>query len=335
MARRPVPEGIRITKVGLWYILLSVLVAVAATNTGNNALYLVLAAMLGLLIVSGVISRRNLQRLSIALVGPGEVFAKRPFRIPFTVENGSRFLPRWLLQLSLGENGAQLLIPYLPHRASSKGEVDLMLPRRGRHRLDAVHLSTLFPMGFIRKGLRYSASLELMVFPELFAAATTRVGSVGRSGDDTVRRSGRGHELHALRAFRSGDDPREIHWKKTARSGSVVFTEREAEESRRLSILFDNGFGDLEDPAAEARFEHLVSEAATAAVDHLGRGFEVELVTRGGRVPFAGGARQRLALLEALALVETAPRGGPMLEPSDPRVPTLRLAYAPAEARPA
>src|SRR5258705_12520069 len=74
MARRPVPEGIRITKVGLWYILLTVLVAVAATNTGNNALYLVLAAMLGLLIVSGVVSRTNLRALAIGLEAPGELF---------------------------------------------------------------------------------------------------------------------------------------------------------------------------------------------------------------------------------------------------------------------
>src|SRR5687767_9120055 len=47
--RATVPEGIRITKVGLWYVLLTVLVGAAATNTGNNALYLVLAAMLALL----------------------------------------------------------------------------------------------------------------------------------------------------------------------------------------------------------------------------------------------------------------------------------------------
>lgn len=333
MARRAVPEGIRITKVGLWYILLAVLVAVASTNTGNNALYLVLAAMLGLLIVSGVVSRHNLRGLEITITAPGEVFANRPFRVPFTFHNRSRWLPRWLLQLSLGDSGAQLLIPYLPRGAVSRGEVDLLLARRGKHRLDAVHVSTLFPMGFIRKGLRYFSPLEVLVFPELFAAATVRVGSVGRTGEDAVRHSGRGHELHALRAFRTGDDPRGIHWKQTARSGSVVFMEREAEESRRLSIVFDNGVGVLADAAAVARFEHLVSEAATTAVDHLARGFEVELVLRGERVPFAGGARQRLAVLEALALVQAVAPGRQPLEPTDPRAPSLHLSFSTPEAR--
>ena len=53
---RPVPEGIRITKVGLWYVLFTVIVGVAATNTGNNALYLVLAVMLALLVVCAALA---------------------------------------------------------------------------------------------------------------------------------------------------------------------------------------------------------------------------------------------------------------------------------------
>src|SRR5581483_578512 len=86
-----------------------------------------------------------------------------------------------------------------------------------------------------------------------------------------------------------GDDPRRIHWKQTARTGSMIFTEREAEEGRRLSIVFDNAVGELATPESRARFERLVSEAATAAVDYLGRGFEVELRTRDERLAFASG----------------------------------------------
>jgi hypothetical protein len=58
LRRRPVPEGIRITTVGLWFVLLTFLVAIAATNTGNNSLYTVLALMFAVLILSGILSRR-------------------------------------------------------------------------------------------------------------------------------------------------------------------------------------------------------------------------------------------------------------------------------------
>ena len=46
MARKTIVEGIRVTKVGLFYILLTLIVGVAAANTGNNALYIVEALLL-------------------------------------------------------------------------------------------------------------------------------------------------------------------------------------------------------------------------------------------------------------------------------------------------
>jgi uncharacterized protein (DUF58 family) len=81
------------------------------------------------------------------------------------------------------------------------------------------------------------------------------------------------------------------------------------------------------------RFERLVSEAATAAVDHLARGWEVELVTRGRTLPFAAGVRQRWTLLEALALVEPVAPGAGALRSSDPRAAELRLGMAEPERR--
>jgi len=326
---RPVPEGIRITKVGLWFVLFTVLVAVAATNTGNNALYLVLASMLGLLVVSGITSRHNLRGLGVAVDLPGEIFANQPFHLPFSLRNKSRFLPRWLLHFAVQRNGSPRLLTYLPPRGVGKGRVEMLVPRRGVHRLDAGHLSTLFPLGFFRKGLRYPLGMELLVFPEIYGAASASLGQTGRWGDEPSRTAGWGHELHALRTFRPGDDPRSIHWKQTARTGRIIFMEREVEESRRLSIVFDNAVGVLPDDAARNRFEHLVSEAATAGLDYLERGFEVELVTRDAVLPFAAGARQRFALLEALALLEARPRAAEGLHHEPAGAPQLRLTMEP------
>lgn len=328
-ARRRTPEGIRITKVGLWYVLFAVLVAIAATNTGNNALYLVVAVMLGALVVSGVVSRHNVDGLEVDVKSRGEVFANQPFRIHFSLKNRSRWFSHWLLLVSASRSpsggGAPRLIPYLPRRGESRGRLEMLIPRRGLHRIRAVHVSSLFPFGFFRKGVRYHVDLELLVLPELYAVASTDVEEVGRFGDEPVPRAGWGHDLHSLRGFRQGDDPRGIHWKQTARTGEMIYMERETEESRRLSILFENGVGALEGEERE-RFERLVSEAATTAVDFLDRSFEVELVMRDRRLPFGLGRRHRYAILEALALVEPEePSPGPLLS-SDPGAPQVRLA---------
>ncbi len=329
LAKRGTPEGIRITKVGLWFVLLTVVVAVAATNTGNNALYLVLAAMLGLLAVSGVTSRWNLRRLEVGVTPPVDLYARRPAALAFTVRNGSPRLSRWLLLVSLAVKGQVRLIPHLPPGASARGTLDLIFARRGRQRIEVAHLSSLFPLGFFRKGMRYPVGIELLVYPEIYPAGSVDLEPSGLSGDRSAARPGWGHELHSLRPFRQGDDPRSIHWKKSAQARALVYQERETEESLRLSILFDNGVGALADDAARDRFERLVSEAATAAVDHLERGFEVELVTRERRLPFAAGGRQRRALLETLALVEPAPRQRLPLAASAPGARQLRLSIPP------
>jgi uncharacterized protein (DUF58 family) len=323
--RSSVPEGIRITKVGLWYVLFALVVAIAATNTGNNALYMVLGVMFGLLIVSGVTSRENVRGLDVAIEPPGEVFANRPFSLAFTVRNRSRLFGRYFLLFSLARSAQPLLIPYLPRRGRSVGRVDTLLPARGRQRFQHAHVSSLFPFGFFRKGVRYRVDLEVLVFPELFPAAGQLPQGEAQSGDDPARHAGWGYDLRSLRRFRPGDDPRGIHWKQTARTGELIFLEREAERSRRLSILFDNAVGALTDPARKQRFERLVSEAATAAVDHLARGYEVELVTRDRRLAFAGGARQRLAVLESLALIEALPASAEPLATGDSRAPQMRV----------
>ncbi|HXO22531.1 MAG TPA: DUF58 domain-containing protein, partial [Thermoanaerobaculia bacterium] len=302
-ARKSSPEGIRITKVGLWYVLLTVIVAIAATNTGNNALYMVLAVMFATLIVSGLVSRENVRALSVELLPPEEIFANRPLALPFTLHNRGRLLPRWFLLFAVAKTAQPLLIPHLPRRGKSVGQIETMIPVRGRHTFPFAHVSSLFPFGFFKKGVRYGVGVEVLVFPEIFAAASMLREADHRLGDGASRRAGRGHDLHSLRAFRHGDDPRGIHWKQTAKTGRLIFMEREAEKSRRLSIVFDNAVGELADPARKLRFERLVSEAATAALDHLARGYQVELVTRDRALPFAGGPRQRLAILEALALI--------------------------------
>jgi uncharacterized protein (DUF58 family) len=330
--RRGTPEGTRNTTVGLWFVLLTIVVAVAATNTGNNSLYLVLSSMLALLVVSGVASRWNLRRLAVSLAAPLDLFARRPVVLTFTVRNGSRRLPRWLLLFSVTPRGPVRLVPHLPPGATARGTLELLFPRRGRQRLESAHLSSLFPLGFFRKGMRYPLGVELLVYPELFAAGTVELDPAGQVGDLSAPRAGWGHELHSLRPFRQGDDPRAIHWKKSAQTGALIFQERETEESLRLAIVFDNGVGRLAAEAERERFERLVSEAATAAVDHLERGFEVELVTRDLRLPFASGARQRRAVLEALALVEPAQRQRLPLGSGDPAARELRLAMSSAGA---
>ena len=148
------------------------------------------------------------------------------------------------------------------------------------------------------------------------------------AGEIASSRAGPGHELFSLRAFRPGDDRRGIHWKQTARTGHLVYMEREAEKGQRVTVELDNAVGDLGGPDEEAHFERLVSEAATAAAQYLEQDFEVELVTRSGVIPFGRGRHQRRRILEFLALIEATPRVDEPLARPDPTTPRVHFEMA-------
>ncbi len=328
---RAVPEGIRITKVGAFYIAVTLVVGVAAANTGNNALYLVEAFLLATLVLSGVTSRRNLRRLDVEVALPEEAYANQPFGVGFRLANRDRLTARRLVVLAVG-GGREELVPFLARGGEAVGQLEMLAKRRGVLRLRWAHLHSLFPLGLFRKGVRVPVEREMLVFPELYPAAREGASQPGQAGDRPARRRGWGHELLGLRRFQPGDDRRSIHWKQSAKLGELVFMERESEQGRRLSIALDNAVGELASRSEEQRFERLVSEAATAAHDHLARGWEVELLTRGGRIPFGVGRSQRLRILRELALLAPVPRSPQPLLPPQDRAPRLRLTMEPVQA---
>jgi uncharacterized protein (DUF58 family) len=307
-SKRPRFDRIRITKVGFWYTLFTLVVGLAAANTGNNALYMVEAMLLALLAVSGFVSRRNLAAVEVGVEAPEEVYAKQPFSLSVELRSRDRWFAKRLLVLSSGDDGETQLVPWLARGESRSLRLGLLLKRRGRHRLEAIRVWSIFPLGLIFKSKRHPVELELLVYPEIYPSEVSRLSASGRAGEEPSRDSGWGHELLTLREFRVGDDPRGIHWKQSARTGRMVYMEREAERGKRVSIVFDNAVGEIVDQAAERRFERLVSEAASAAAHHLERGFDVQLVTREEVVPFGRGRAHRLRLLEALALIEPRAR---------------------------
>jgi uncharacterized protein (DUF58 family) len=323
-------DRVRITRVGVGFILLTIVVGLAAVNTGNNALFMVEATMLGALIVSGVASRHNLRGLAVVVEAPPEAYAKQPFPLGFRLANGDRWAARRWLVVSVAGQQATSLVPFIARGSeSTTGSLHLIVRRRGLHRVPHLRVASIFPLGLFYKVMRYSVGVELLVFPEILPLGVDSARQVGQSGEEPSRRVGRGHELLSLRRFRSGDDPRGIHWKQSARTGGLVFMEREGEHGRRLSILFDNAVGKLVAPRELDRFERLVSEAASAAVHHLQNGFEVELITRQVTLPFGRGRGHQLRLLEALALVEPSPVTATQLGHPRGQGADLRLGFGP------
>ncbi len=311
------PTGVQLTRVGLWFGLFGAVIVVAGSNTGNNALYMLMAAMMAVGLLSVVAGKRNLRALEVEVSAQDEVFAGEPASIDVRVSNSSAFLPRWLVQIALSNAAAPALVVHLRRRRRAmdvvRVEQEVTLPARGRWRPERMWLSTLFPFGLFRISRTALIDGQVLVYPRLLAEGERRLDVPGQIGEEPSSQRGFGHDLYGLREMRRGDDPRDIHWKQSARTGRFILRERAREQSRRLAIVLDNAVGPLAGQELEL-FEFRVREAATAGTVALAQGFEIELLTRDDHLPSAGGARQRRALLEALALVEVRPRQAEPLE---------------------
>ncbi len=305
--RTPAP---RPTRDGWWCLGAALGLGFAAMNTGNNLLYLLTALLLALVIVSGVISEQSRRGLRLRQVIPDELYAERAFTLGARLENVKR--RRTSRSLTLETSARRLYVDRLGPGETRLLTWETTLRRRGRQRLPGVRVTTRFPFGLFVKTSRRLLDDEVLVFPAVRPLDDPWRRRLAAGGARPLRRRGRGHDLYNLRDYRPGDDHRLIHWRSTAKTGTLVVRELEAETAldTRLVLLGD-GTRDA------ARLEAALSEAASLAAHLIRTDAAVELMGPGVHVPSGRGRTHLRRLLTALAL----------FEPS--RVPSSRPAARP------
>ena len=290
------------TRDGWWCLLVVIGLGVAAINTGNNLLYLLVSLLLSLIVVSGVLSEQSMRGLRLEAETPAEIYAGTPALVGAVLANHKRWLTSYSITLELLVRGGTTRFIYLPRLEAGRDRLltwEETLPSRGRKRLAGVRLTTRFPFGLFLKASRVMLEREVLVFPAVQPLPSETLQYLVGAGTSSVRRRGRGHDLYNLRLYRAGDDPRRIHWRSSAKAQSLLVREMEAEttEDTRI-VLMGTGARDA------ARLEGALSEAASIAV-HLARsGAGVELVGPGLFVPLGQGPGHARHILTALALYE-------------------------------
>lgn len=82
-----------VTREGGVYLLLTLVIAIAALNTGNNLLFLVVSTMLGAVLVSGIASAIVLMGIELEFELPQHVFAKQSYAAMIAVRNRRKWVP--------------------------------------------------------------------------------------------------------------------------------------------------------------------------------------------------------------------------------------------------
>lgn len=296
-------RSIRLTPDGTRYVLLTLAVGVAAINTGNNLLYLLLAMLLSLIVMSGLLSEQCLRQLEIRRLLPQEVFANRPSTGAFSITNHKPRLPTFSLRImdvvgaTAVDRGIHLL--HLPPKASTIQSYPLLITRRGRYRLEGIKLLTRFPFGLFLKAANLPLADELVVFPELQPLPEHLTHDLMALGhEQTMPRRGPGVALYNLRGYLAGDDSRAIHWKTSARQSQLMVKETEAEDQRHVTLALPI----QTPPSHHVAFERAVTLTASLAAFFHEQGYAVSLILGDLDLPHGSGQAHLHRIFRALAL---------------------------------
>ena len=309
------PRALRPTREGWAFLGLTVLLGLSALNSGNNLLYLAVALMLSLIVLSGLLSEQGFRKVRVSISLPRRCFAGSPAAIRITVKNGKRRLPSYALQVRLTDRPVSFRLLRLGPGEATTGTLHPSFPRRGLHLLPPLRLATRYPFGLFVKSAPAAPSRPILVFPALAPGGVAPPQETGERR--AARRRGAGGELFDLRPYRTGEDMRLIHWPITAKKGHLMLREMAAETGGSLTIILERLAG-----ASPEAVEADVSRAAGAAVGACATGVAVCLLAGRRQVSWGTGERHADRILRELALLDVAGDGLP--GPGETRVPGER-----------
>src|SRR5437660_10648064 len=122
----------QVTRMGLLFSLTCILVALAAFSSANNLLFLILAAMLSTLMISGFISRLSLAGLALDFITPEHICARRKFFGRVLIQNEKRWMASFSIHVTApGNSGlcAALYFPDIAWRSRSGARVSVRSAR--------------------------------------------------------------------------------------------------------------------------------------------------------------------------------------------------------------
>jgi uncharacterized protein (DUF58 family) len=194
------------------------------------------------------------------------------------VRNGShRRVPGGRIEVPIGYGLAEFVLPSLPRRGVFEDVFIVPTSRRGIIQVGPMRTVRSDPFGLMRREVVWDSTAELFVHPHTIAIPSMSTGFVrDLEGNPTRDVTASDVSFHALREYVPGDEPRTIHWKSTAKTGSYMV--RQFEETRRSHLMVTLSLAEG-DYASDGEFELAVSVAGSLGVRAIRDGRTVSVVS--------------------------------------------------------
>ncbi len=306
---------IRMTAVGVFFFVLTVVIAVSAVHSELPLMHLVFGGMAGALVASSMSVRAMLCRIKVRRDLPDRAYQGEPIAFAYTLRNPRRASALGLSVHEQDLQGMEESTGYclsLPGGGAFRAGARICARTRGHFDLSAVTVESTFPLGLLRGTLRCPQRHSLVVWPakgtlliDPFTRDASAVGSAAPS-----RHLGGEDDVFGLREYRTGDSPRWIHWRRSAGRPLPVIREMTRSVPETLVLLVDTTEAHADDSPASTTEKRL--RVATTVIEYaLSRGYRVGLAIASGgsilTIPPACDVAQHRELLDALGQFTPSP----------------------------
>lgn len=167
------------------------------------------------------------------------------------------------------------------------------------------------PLGLVSSTQVVGQATTLKVYPRVHAVVPLSSGHRRDLEGPIEDRASGSITFQSLREYVPGDDLRMIHWRSTARTGTLMVRQHVDPGHPQITVVLDTRRATYEAGDAGALcFEHAVDAVASAVVAATSHRFPVRLVTTGGlRAEGRAGVGDASPLLEDLTTVDLAVDG--------------------------
>jgi uncharacterized protein (DUF58 family) len=222
-----------------------VIVGAAAVFTGDNPLFLIVAAMMATLMVSGFVSRLCLAGLELDFIVPEHVAATRLVPGRLYVRNRKWFMPSFSTRVTAIEEPESptlesgVYFPLIAAGVTLDETVEVRFPRRGSYKRNTFAFSTSFPFGFLERSARVTLLRETVVYPAIDPQPGFEELLGGIAGDIETHYRGLGRDFYRIRPYEATESARFMDWKATAHAGSLQVREFAREQEQVVEMFLD------------------------------------------------------------------------------------------------
>jgi len=257
-----------------------------AVNLQAGWVFGVDALLIGLLTVGWLSARAALPGVAVRRQVAPEAFEGDAIAVTLTVT--VRHGRRYFLELRDAVPGLTAAVSVIPVSDSRRPVVvtyRTTAQQRGVHQVETVELLSAGLAGLFTSRRRLEARSTLTIFPRYWPLGESSLPGASSEAEPTPLPAREGLEVAGVREFRDGDSLRHVHWRSTARRGTLVVREFERTAHHPLALLLDTSSMAFASAGGGEAFEDLVRATASIAFAVTQAGHDVQLVAANGQTP--------------------------------------------------